>query len=123
LREGNVRLAHFTDAGTRDPELLEIMAGVAYEVHPDLTGYETFLEREFTDVHLDLSDGSTLSRRVQRIDNKGSRGRPLSYGELEEKFLDCARGYGDFEGAKKAFRLIAVIETLSDIGEVTACLN
>lgn len=123
LREGSVKLTHFTDAGTRDPELLEILARVEYEVHPELTGYETFLHREFTDVQFDLRDGSTLSKRVHRIDNKGSRGRPITFDQLEEKFLGCASGYGDVEAAKQAFRLMARIETLTDIREVTACLK
>ena len=68
-------------------------------------------------------DGSTVSKRVHRIDNKGSRGRPLSFDQLEEKFLGCASGYGNVEAAKQAFRLMARIETLTDICEVTACLK
>ena len=123
LQKRCVKLSQFTDVGTQDSELLDIMARVEYGVHPDLIGYETFLEHEFTDVLLDLSDGSTLSKRIQRIDNNGSRGRPLTFDQLEDKFLECAGGYGNIEAAKQAFQLIARLEALTDISEVTACLK
>jgi 2-methylcitrate dehydratase PrpD len=123
LRERSVRLGHFTDERVRDPELQRLMGRVQMVVHPELHGEETFLLKEFTDVTLDLVDGRQLARRVNRIANRGSRGRPATAQDLAAKFHDCAEGYGDPAGADAALDKLQHLEALADIREITACLR
>ena len=122
LVERSVKLSHFTDERARDPALRQLMDKVRMVVHPELYGNHTFLLKEFTDVTLDLNDGRNVSQRVQRIANRGSRDRPVSLAELQAKFMDCASGYPDAGGARRAFDKLSRLEILSDIREVTACL-
>ena len=123
LREGAVRLAHFTDERVRDPQMQRLMARVEMVVHPELRGYDTFLQREFTDVRLDLAGGGGVECRVLRMNNRGSRGRPVSLEQLREKFFDCAAGYRDTAAAGRAFEWVAGLEAVGDVREVAACLR
>lgn len=123
LRERGVRLAHFSDERTRDPAMLRLMDRVDMVVHPELLDNDSFLLKEFTEVTLELTDGSTWVRRVQRIDNRGSNGRRATREELQGKFFDCASGFQHPEGAMEAFRKLSQLEQLADVRELTACLR
>jgi 2-methylcitrate dehydratase PrpD len=118
-----VRLRHFTDAFVLDPQMRKLMSRVEMVVHPDLHGYETFLTKEFSEVRLELTDGRVLERRVMRIDNRGSRGRPLGFPELREKYADCVSGYRDVDAAMRAFSLLERLEDVRDVREITALLR
>lgn len=123
LREGAVKLAHFTDERVRDPQMQQLMARVEMVVHPELRGYDTFLQREFTDVRLELAGGAGVECRVLRMNNHGSRGRPITLDQLREKFLDCTAGYRDAAATGRAFEMLARLDAVSDVREVTACLR
>lgn len=123
LREGAVRLAHFTDERVRDPRMQQLMARVGMAVHPELRGYQTFLQTEFTDVSLELARGGSVECRVWRTNNRGSRGRPVTLEQLREKFRDCTAAYRDAAMAARAFEMLAGLEAVSDVREVTACLR
>jgi len=122
LKEGNVKIQHFTDAATRDPELLALMAKVEQSVHPELTGYDSFLEREFSDVAFDLVDGRTVSTRVWRINNRGSKGRPATPEDLRDKYLETTAGHAHQARAIAALERVAQIESIRDLRELTAAL-
>ena len=122
LHEGSVSLAHFTDERTRDGDIRGLMSRVEMVVHPDLHGYDTFLEKEFSEVAISLADGRTLTKRIQRISNKGSRGRPVSMDDIAAKFADCARDYPDRPAADAALAKLRILDQIGDIREITACL-
>ena len=115
LLEGAVRLEHFTDERTRDPELRALMDRVTMVVHPDLTESSTFLTREFTEVTLRLRDGGSRTLRVNRIDNLGSRGRPLDVDGIALKFEDCAQRHPRWPRLREALTLLRDLEQLDDI--------
>lgn len=123
LTERSVRLKHFTDERVRDPAMRALMARVSMVVHPELHGYETFLQKEWSDVRLDLHDGRVLERRVMRMNNLGSRGRPLRFPDLREKFLDCVSGHARTNEALRAFSLVESLENVADVREITALLR
>ncbi|HSV81838.1 MAG TPA: MmgE/PrpD family protein [Ramlibacter sp.] len=123
LAQGSVRLADFTDARVHDPALLAIMPRVEMVVHPELHGPETFLQKEFTDVELRLVDGRVLRQRVMRMNNIGSKGRPLDDDGVRAKFMDCASGYADRAGAEQALGLLEQLEDLPDVGAVARALR
>jgi len=115
LLEGAVRLEHFTDERTRDPELRALMDRVTMVVHADLTESSTFLTREFTEVTLRLRDGGSRTLRVNRIDNLGSRGRPLDVDGIALKFEDCAQRHPRWPRLREALTLLRDLEQLDDI--------
>jgi len=84
LLAGAVGLDAFRDVDSR---VVEYGRRVRTEVHPDLHGGETFLEREFTEVTLETA-GGPLTRRVNRVQNRGS-GDNFALGDLRSKFGDC----------------------------------
>ena len=123
LAERSVRLQHFTDQRVRDPVLRALMARIEMVVHPDLHGYATFLQKEFSEVKIELIDGRVLERRVMRINNRGSMGRPLSFPELKLKYTDCTAGYAGGARALEAFALLEKLESVPDVREITALLK
>jgi 2-methylcitrate dehydratase PrpD len=123
LAERSVRLHHFTDKRVRDPTVRALMARVEMVVHPELHGYETFLQKEFSDVRLELTGGEVLERRVLRIDNRGSKGRPLTFPELREKYTDCTSAYASAKAALQAFDRLEKLESVSDVREITSLLR
>lgn len=123
IREGNVRLAHFSDERVRDPELADLMGRVDMVVHPDLTDDSTFLTEEFSEVTLALADGGERTERVRRIDNRGSRGRPADTAMVRDKLADCLAGYQGRASAEAAFDRLTELESLDEIGPVLALLR
>lgn len=107
LLDGEITLATFADARIGDPGLRALMDKVRMVVHPDLHDAATFLEREFSEVTIALRDGTRRTRRVARIDNRGSRGNPVTPNALADKIRDCA-------GSRRE-RLEAALPALLDI--------
>jgi len=118
LKEGNVKIEHFNDESIRDPVLLGLMERVETSVHPELTGYDSFLEREFSDVALDLDDGRTVSCRIWRKANRGSAGRPATAADLQEKFIETTAGHANAPAIIAALERVSQIEHMSDIREL-----
>jgi 2-methylcitrate dehydratase PrpD len=122
LNDGEVKIGHFSDARVGDPKLLDLMGRVEMVAHPELQDYSTFLEREFSEVTIDLVDGRRVSRRVYRINNRGSRGRPLEIRGVRMKFHDCVSTVQDPSRAMQAFDLLANPAQLDDVRLVTEYL-
>lgn len=123
LTQRSVRLAHFTDARACDPALARLMEKVSMQVHPELRSNDTFLLKEFTEVTIALENGASHVQRVPRIGNRGSRDRPVTLEQLEAKFMDCASTYPHAGAAHKTFELLTRLENLTEIREVTQCLQ
>jgi 2-methylcitrate dehydratase PrpD len=123
LREREVTLAHFTDERLREPRMLELMERVEMVVHPELRGDQTFLQNEFTDISLGLTGGEKVERRVYRVSNRGSSGRPMTLEQLREKFFACRAGYGNNATSARAFGMLTHLEAIEDVREITACLR
>lgn len=123
LQEGALTLAHFTEERLRGPRTQALMERVEMVAHPELRGEGTFLQNEFTDITLELACGGKLERRVYRVNNRGSRGRPVTLGQLGKKFAECTAGYLDGTTRTRAFEMLARLEAVSDVREITACLR
>lgn len=98
LRDRRAGLAPFDDV---DLELVELGRRVTVGVHPDLTGGDTFFEKEFTDIRIDTTRGC-FQRRVHRLSNRGtgSLDRPTMFVKFQECVarsdalaLDAARDF------------------------------
>jgi 2-methylcitrate dehydratase PrpD len=104
LVHGVPKLASFSDAAIKD-ERVKAMAGlVAVAIDP-----------EFADAHEDyptrlavtLKDGRTLEELV--VYASGTARQPMSPGQIEEKFIDCAKEAVDADTAAK---ILATLRTL-----------
>ena len=123
LTQGAVKLEHFSETYIRDPKVREMMERVEVTVPAELTGYDSFLLREYTDVALDLDNGKSVRQRVMRMSNKGSRDRPATAAELKQKFVDCTREYANVDGAMRAYDMIGGLEKVASVRDLTACLR
>lgn len=104
LRDGAVTLRSF--AGV-DPELLALGERVSVEVHPELTGGDTFFREEFTEVEVVTRAGS-VSARVKRMDNRGTGG--ISRALLHDKARDCY-AYGGLDPDAGPVRVDEILAT------------
>lgn len=115
LQEGAAKLAHFTTERTRKPEILDLMRRVEMRVHPDLVDPSTFLIREFSEVTVTMTDARELTRRVNRIENRGSRGNPADYDLIAAKFEDCV---GSHPGRERAMRALGLMRNLGEVEDM-----
>lgn len=123
LAEGSVRLEHFSDARTRDPGVTDMMRRVRMSVHPELTDHSTFLEKEFSEVTVRLKEGRSLRRRVNRIDNRGSRGRPADLALIRAKAEDCIAAHAHKQRVHEAFGLLEQLPQIDDIRKIMVHLS
>jgi 2-methylcitrate dehydratase PrpD len=89
LADRELSLEHFTREALRRPDLEQLRSRISYQVHPELRDHQGGLA--FSEVRVATRDGRVLRERAE--EPRGSISRPLSDGELEDKFLDCARQY------------------------------
>ena len=70
-----------------------------------------------------LKDGRTDTIRVDRA--PGSPARELTWDEVNEKFIDCARHSRRVtnDSAAKAFTILRELETIDDIARITDLLR
>jgi 2-methylcitrate dehydratase PrpD len=115
LQEGAVKLSHFTTERTQKPELLDLMQRVEMRVHPDLVDPSMFLIREFSEVIVTMKEGGELTRRVNRIENRGSRGNPATFDLIAAKFEDCV---GSYPGRERALRALGLMRDLGEVENV-----
>jgi len=123
IARGGVRLKDFSEESIRDPLILALMERIEVSVHPEMTTFDTFLEHEWSDVAFDLTDGRTVSVRIQRVANKGSRGRPATPADLRAKFVDAVEDYPQRDTALRALESVARFEELTDLRQLTTALG
>lgn len=122
LLEGSVTLDHFSDERVRDPRWLSLMERVSMRVHPELTQPSSFLLQEFTEVVITLRDGQTLTRRVQRLDNHGSRGRPVDFEDIARKTGQCAQHHPRRDRIMQGLRQLEHLDRCDDLRSITEML-
>jgi len=83
LRDGRAGLAGFDGV---DEGLVELGTKVDVGVHSELTGGDTFFEKEFTEVRV-TTDRGVFERRVNRLNNRGSGS--FARAALLDKFTEC----------------------------------
>jgi len=119
LVRGRARLAEFTDAVVQDPDIRAMMDKIDYRAFDTI---EEGYTNTTTLIDIDLSDGSTVSGRVDYP--KGSPQDPMSYDEVAEKFEECA-DYAEWP-KDKAARIVGLVrdfEAIDDVRTLTAALS
>ena len=120
LLEGRAHLQEFTDPIVLRPDVQEMIKRVDFKVdsEAEAAGYDKMTSL----IRIHLIDGKTIEGRSDF--GKGSPSNPFSYEEVAEKFHGCA----DFARwprtkADKIVSLVAEIETLGDLNELTTSLS
>lgn len=121
LLQRRLRLQECTDAYVSGPDIQSLIERIDYttfdEAERAREGYT--IVTSFGEI--DTVDGRTLKGR--RDYGKGSKADPMTDGEVEAKFRDCA-AFCDWPGDKtdKVVTLVRRLEELADIRELTSCL-
>ena len=112
---GSVGIETFTDAGLRDPEVLDVQSRVRMRVDPSIDPSAPPLTQARVSVR--LRDGRVLTAVAS-----GARGypdRPASDAELDAKFLSCAAATLRDDAARAALEALRDIERASDVRLLT----
>jgi 2-methylcitrate dehydratase PrpD len=109
----------FMDEGLSDPGAISVARKVTYRYRDDWVGRAP----EPGAVEVRFSDGTV--RREQVDVALGDPRRPLGFGGVTAKFLDCARHAGGWASSRAdAIRdLVEHLEDLSDVRELTRLLG
>jgi 2-methylcitrate dehydratase PrpD len=119
LVDGRVALASFTDEAVSRPVVRSMMAKIEVSEGPDEPG-GTFPIGGYAEVRIALRGGEEQFLRVDTP--RGDPSRPLSWEELTEKFRDCAQGVLPGEATEGAVGLIARLEDVQDLAELTEAM-
>jgi 2-methylcitrate dehydratase PrpD len=90
LRDGRLVLSDFTPEAVRRPEILRLLPLVKMETH-DRGDAEGPAERKPARITVKLKNGTVLETSVQHA--RGTKYRPFTAAELDEKFRDCVEGF------------------------------
>lgn len=117
LVDGNVSSQSFTDDKVSSKTVKEMMSRVKRKIVP---GAQNAPE-EFgpATVTVFLKGGRKLEARVQKA--RGNPENPMSQQEVREKYLDCCSGILTERSIEKSLALLANLDNLEKIGELTDC--
>ncbi|MGH7775297.1 MAG: MmgE/PrpD family protein [Candidatus Binatia bacterium] len=109
--ERKAGIAQFTDRKVRDPKVAEFMKRVTLTVDQELEalGYDQVRSR----IRIKLKDGKTIEGRADVA--KGHPLKPMSWGEIGEKFRACARLVLSRKDTEEAIELVANLERMRSI--------
>ena len=118
IRKGG--LAEFTDAVVNRSEVQKMIEWIHCGVNPvaEAMGYNKMT----TLMEIRLQDGKNITGRGGFCE--GSPAIPMSYGEVADKFLDCAAfAKWSPQRAKSTIELVNKLETLGDIRTLVALFS
>lgn len=84
---GDAWFDQFEDRVAQEPAMREMMRRVTVYTHPDLKTRDS-VDRDFTEIEIKHGSGRKFLRRLNVP--KGNPANPLSWDELETKFMRCA---------------------------------
>ena len=116
---GDVKLRNYTEAGMKDEKVLALAERVT--VHKDENPAR---EKEAATVEIRTRDGKVYKKQV-KYPLGDDRRNPMSQQQIEEKFRDCAsfsRKPISKTNVDKIIALLANLEEVADVGEITGLL-
>jgi len=115
LLQGSVSLGDFEPAAIARPDALALLSKIKKD-------YVEKLESEFpTEVHVTLTDGSTVSTSIEMP--VGSKARPLSDDQLWQKFDGCMAATKDLRNAAEIKSALGGLEINRPVRDLTALLE
>jgi 2-methylcitrate dehydratase PrpD len=119
LLDRTVGLAQFADERVRRDDVQSFMPKVRMFVHPEQTTREC-LPTRFSEVTITLRGGKTLVKRVSLA--KGQPKNPLTVGDLEVKFRDCANRVLPADRVESVLASVRTLETVPDVSVLARML-
>jgi 2-methylcitrate dehydratase PrpD len=119
LLDRTVGLAQFADERVRRADVQDFMPRVRMFVHPEQTTREC-LPTRFSEVTITLRGGKKLVKRVSQA--KGQPRNPLTVGEQEVKFLDCAARVLAADRIESVLASVKALEHVPDVGVLARML-
>ncbi len=116
--DGKVGVAQFREESVARPEISQLQEMAEFELDPELAAEDP--ESESTEVWLRLKGGRELRSREEVA--RGHIDRPISQGELREKFIECASEVLSRARAEAAWEGWWILAGVSDVGELTPLL-
>lgn len=112
-------LREFTDEGVRDPAIRAMTEKVVVEVDPELEalGFEHVRAK----VTVETTDGRTLSGHADVA--IGHPLKPMTRGQLEEKFRECADGVIAPDQASRVVEAVWALESQTSVAALTVALK
>lgn len=127
LLDRHLSIASFEDAAVTRPEIqalynrIEIIEDMACVAEDPIWEKKSAGTRGFVRLEAELKDGRTVTRRIDTP--LGHPTRPLSWDDLNRKFIDCADSCGVARNvAQAAFEALKSMETLPDVAAVLKTL-
>ena len=118
LREGHVRLHHFSEEVWRDPVIRATLSKVEADALPE----ERWGPEHFAAEVVVQLDGRELFKRVEKARGRGPR-LALSREELEGKFYDCAGRVLTQSDARRLCDMVWRLEWVNDLSELFELLR
>jgi 2-methylcitrate dehydratase PrpD len=119
LLDRTVGMAQFADERVRRADVQAFMPKVRMFVHPEQTTREC-LPTRFSEVTITLKGGTRLVRRVSQA--KGQPKNPLTVGDLELKFRDCAARVLPADRVESALATVGTLESVPDVSVLARML-
>ena len=122
LLERALGLKHINDAFVGRSDVQDLIGRIEYTPYPEDEARRGNYALLTAFVEIEMKDGRKLKGRVDY--SKGSKVNPMSEDEVAEKFRLCAE-YGGLPGdrADRVIEMLASLEELSDVRELTALLT
>ncbi|MGK6316637.1 MmgE/PrpD family protein [Neorhizobium sp. DT-125] len=127
MLDRRLTIASFEDPAVMRPEIwalydkIEVIEDEACGAEDPNYHNKSAGTRGFVVVEATLSDGRTINRRVDI--SPGHPKRPLTWSDLNDKFLDCAASCGVDAGvAQQAFDALKALETVPDVAALLRTL-
>ena len=115
LLERRAGLEQFTDAVVNRADVQDMIRKVHFGVHPEAEA--AGFDKMTTIIEIELENGKRIAGRADF--GKGSPARPMTDGDLSDKFRDCAAWAGLSREATDAVLILAWrIEDLIDVTEL-----
>ena len=119
VQERRAGLGEFTDEVVRRPDLRRMMGRVKPYLHEGIEARG--FERTRSLVEVRLMDGQVLSKEAST--SRGTPERPMTAGELAEKFHGCAQGIIPEKRRTEVLELLNGLEDLGDVTQLTRLLR
>ena len=112
-------IGEFTDEVVLRPNVQEMMGRVKPYLHEGIEARG--FERIRSLIEVKLVDGRVLSKEAST--SRGTPERPMTTGELAEKFRDCAQGVITERRQKEVLGLVYGLEEVGDVKQLTRLLH
>lgn len=113
ILEGHALVSQFTEEKIRDAKILELAKRVEVKVHPEIDNI--YPEKFATILEIVTKGGESRSLRLDYP--KGSPENPMSFEEVEQKFISIS---SDIIGSRRAEEIAGIVGAIEHLNDISA---